>query len=112
MPFTNSPWDGGSVESGQDAAGFCRCCLIDLNEGEKVKGQCKLPIRATPGGPINLNAMAAAAGALAGARGGMDAPGEAKRKAARRLVSLYREAEKEPPPALLRVAGMKQSQAG
>lgn len=107
MPFTNGPWDGAAAESGQEAGAFCRCCLIDLNDGEKVKGQCKLPIRSTPGGPINLNAMSAAAAALAGARGGVDAPAEKKRAAARRLVGLYREADREPPPALLRVAGMR-----
>lgn len=103
MPFTSALWDGGAVESGQEAAEFCRCCLIDLNEGEKAKAMCKLPVRATPGGPVNLNAMAAAAAALAGARGGLDAPAEAKRAAARKLVRLYREAEREPPAGLLRV---------
>jgi hypothetical protein len=102
MPFTSSAWE--SPESGMDAGAFCACCLIDLNEGrEKVKGNCKLPIRSTPGGPINLNAMAAAAAALAGARGGVDAPAEKKRSAARRLKSLYREAGKEPPESLSRV---------
>jgi len=107
MPFTSAPWDGGAVESGQEAGAFCRCCLIDLNEGEKSKGQCKLPVRSTPGGPYNVNAMAAAAAALAGARGGLSAPAEDKRKAARRLVGLYREAKKEPPAGLLRAAGMR-----
>lgn len=109
MPFSSSPWDAGAVESSQDAAAYCRCCLIDLNEGEKVKGQCKLPVRATPGGPINTNAMGAAVGSLAGSRGGLNAPAEAKRKAARRLVGLYREAKKEPPAGLLRAAGMRRS---
>lgn len=74
MPFTSSPWDAGAVESSQEAGAYCRCCLIDLNEGEKSKGQCKLPVRATPGGPINTNAMGAAAGSLAGSRGGLNAP--------------------------------------
>ena len=96
------------MESGQDAAGYCACCLIDLNEGgQKVKGLCKLPVKATPGGPYNLNGMAAAAGALAGARGGLDAPAEKKAAAARKLVRLYREADKEVPPALARAAGMR-----
>jgi hypothetical protein len=107
MPFTTAAWDGAAAESGQDAEAFCRCCLVDMNEGPKVKTLCKLPVRATPDGPVNLNAMAAAAAALAGGRGGLDAPGEAKRKAARKLIGLYREAEKDPPPALFRVAGMK-----
>lgn len=105
MPFTSSPWDAAVVERGQEAGPFCQCCLIDLNEGEgKTKGLCKLPVRSSPGGPYNLTAMGAAAAALAGARGGLDAPPDAKRKAARKLVRLYREAEREPPAGLLRVA--------
>jgi hypothetical protein len=97
------------VKSGQEAGAYCQCCLIDLNSGgEKVKDQCKLPVRATPGGPYNVNAMSAAAAALAGARGGVNAPAAKKKSVARRLVRLYREADREPPPALLRVAGMRQ----
>jgi hypothetical protein len=109
MPFTNTNWDAGAVESGQDAAAFCECCLLDLNAAGagKIKGPCKLPVKATPGGPYNLSAMAAAAAVLAGGRGGVDAPPEKKRAAARKLVSLYREAQREPPPALLRAAGMR-----
>jgi len=107
MPFTSAAWDGGKVESSQDAGAFCRCCLIDLNTGEKTKGACKLPVRSSPAGPYNLNAMGAAAAALAGARGGLDAPPEAKRKAARKLARLYREAGRTPPQGVLRVAGSR-----
>jgi len=96
------------VERSQDAASFCRCCLIDLNEGDKIKGKCKLPVRATPGGVYNLNGMAAAAGALAGARTPLDAPPDEKRKAARKLISLYRQADREPPASLKRIAGARQ----
>lgn len=106
MPFTNAPWDGGAVESGQSAEAFCRCCLIDANEGgEKSKAACKLPIRSTPGGPYNTNAIAAAAAALAGARGGVDASPELKRRAARKLLSLYSELGRPAPDALKRIAG-------
>ncbi len=64
MPFTNAAWDGGAVESGQEPEAFCRCCLIDLNEGgEKSKAACKLPVRSRPGGSYNTNAIAAAAAA-------------------------------------------------
>lgn len=108
MSFTSGPWDAAGVKSGQEAGPYCACCLMDLNEGAKVKDRCKLPVRSTPGGPYNLNAMAAAAAALAGGRGGLDAPGDEKRKAARKLVRLYREAGKEPPAALRRVAGMRE----
>jgi len=106
MAFTSAPWDGGAVESGQEPGAFCRCCLIDLNEGgEKSKAACKLPVRSTPGGPYNTNAIAAAAAALAGARGGLSAPPEKKRGAARRLISLYGQMGKPAPDALKRIAG-------
>jgi hypothetical protein len=104
MPFTSAAWDAGQVKSSQDAAAYCRCCLIDTNSGEKVKDNCKLPVRSSPGGPINLNAMGAAAGALAGARGGLDAPADVKRRAARKLARLYREAGRTVPQGVLRVA--------
>jgi hypothetical protein len=104
MPFTNAPWTQPSTQL--DADDYCATCLIDLNPGgeEKVKANCKLPIRSTPRGPYNLKAMAAAAAALAGARGGVDAPAAEKRKAARKLVRLYREADREPPETLVRIA--------
>lgn len=109
MPFVSSPWDAGAVKAAQEAGAYCRCCLMDLNASgqEKTKDNCKLPVRARPGGPINTNAMGAAAGALAGSRGGLDAPADAKRSAARKLVRLYREAKREPPAGLLRAAGMR-----
>jgi len=108
MPFTNKPWDAAAVKRNLDEADYCRCCLIDLNEGDKIKGKCKLPVRATPGGAYNLNAMSAAAGALAGARTPLDAPPDEKRKAARKLISLYRQADRELPASLKRIAGARQ----
>lgn len=107
MPFTNQSWN--SPESNLDAEAYCEVCLIDLNEkGEKkIKSKCKLPVRSRPGAPYNINAMRAAAQALVGARGGVDAPPEAKRQAARKLIRLFREAGVAPPQSLYRVAGMQ-----
>jgi hypothetical protein len=108
MPFSDRAW--GDVERTVQAYGsaekYCAASLIDLNEpGEdKIAAACKLPIQ-EPGGAYNLNAMRAATAVLLGARGGVDAPLEAKRKAARKLVRLYREADLEPPEALVRLAG-------
>ena len=108
MPFSNRAW--GTIDKTVQAYGsaekFCAASLIDLNEpGEdKVAGLCKLPVQ-EPTGSYNLNAMRAATAALLGARGGVDAPLEAKRKAARKLVRLYREADLEVPEALVRLAG-------
>lgn len=108
--FTNAPWS--SPESNLDVADFARVCLIDLNEPgeEKVKGKLKLPIRSTPGGPVNRNALRAAAAALGGARGDLNAPAEAKAKAARTLVRLMREADIEVGDSLLSMAGMEKAE--
>lgn len=106
MPFSNKPWGSIAESDYRDAEQFCAACLIDLNEPgqEKVKAKCKLPVK-EPGGAYNRNAIHAAAAALAGARGGVDAPPEEKRKAARRLIRLYREMDEEPPESLRRMAG-------
>lgn len=110
MPISNRPW--GEVDKTVKAYGsaekYCLACLIDMNEPgeEKVASKCKLPVR-EPDGAINRNALAAAAAALVGGRGGVDAPLAEKRKAARKLIALYREAEMEPPESLKRLAGVK-----
>jgi len=103
MPFTDVSWE--SPETQLEAADYCAVCLIDENPaGEpKVTGLCKLPVRATPGGPVNRTALHAAAAALAGARGGVKASAESKGKAARRLIRLYREAGEQPPESLRRM---------
>lgn len=108
MPISNKPWGNISESDYKDAASFCKASLIDLNEpgAEKVKAKCKLPVY-EPGGALNRNAVHAAAAALAGARGGVDAPMEEKRKAARKLIRLYRELDEEPPDSIKRLAGVK-----
>jgi len=105
MPFSNTGWDGNAVRAALGAEDYCACCLIDENEPrtEKVKERCKLPVRRGPGAPYNIVAMRAAAAALLGARGGVDAPAEAKQKAARKLVRLFREAKLDPPEGLVRM---------
>ncbi len=105
MPFSEKPWGSISESDYPDAGAFCAACLIDLNEPgqEKIKSKCKLPVR-QPDGQYNRNAIHAAAAVLAGARGGVDAPPEAKRKAARKLVRLYAEMDEEPPEAVRRLA--------
>lgn len=106
MPISNRPWSEITEPDYKDAAAFCKACLIDLNEPgeEKVKAKCKLPVY-EPGGALNRNAVHAAAAALAGARGGVQAPLEEKRKAARKLIALYRELKEEPPESIKKLAG-------
>ncbi len=105
MPFSDKPWSQFKESDYRDAEHFCSACLIDLNPPgkPKVKALCKLPVK-EPGGAYNRNAIFAAAAALAGARGGVKAPAEEKRKAARKLLRLYREMEAEPPESLRRIA--------
>lgn len=108
---SNKPWGDidKTVEAYGSAEEYCKACLIDLNESgqEKVASKCKLPIR-EPNGMLNRNGIIAAAAALAGSRGGVDAPLEEKRKAAKKLVSLYRNVlGEEPPERILKLAGMK-----
>lgn len=105
MPFSDRPWGQFSESDYETAEVFCAACLIDLNEPgeEKVKSKCKLPIR-EPGGVYNRNAIHAAAAALVGARGGVNAPEREKQKAARKLVRLYHEMGEEPPESLRRLA--------
>jgi phage head maturation protease len=63
------------------------------------KQSCKLPVR-EPDGTVNRNAVAAAAGALAGARGGVDATPAQKKTAAARLRGLYKKIGDTPPSSL------------
>ncbi len=106
MPISNKPWGSVSESDYRDAAAFCKAALIDLNEpgGEKIKSRCKLPVY-EPGGALNRGAVHAAAAVLAGARGGVSAPAEEKRKAARKLLRLYNELDEEAPESLRRLAG-------
>lgn len=103
MAFTDESW--ASPESDLEAGPFCACCLIDENPDgqEKIKALCKLPIRSTPGGPVNRNALRNAAGRIFQMTG---VDPQERRAAARRLVGLMKEAGIEvSSQALLRLAG-------
>ncbi|NOZ27972.1 MAG: hypothetical protein GXP39_07970 [Chloroflexi bacterium] len=107
MAISDKPW-GQLQESDYTLAQWHRACLIHLHDGSPTaKSQCKLPVR-EPDGTLNRNGVHAAAAALAGARGGVKAPPEQRRKAARALVRLYRrELKEDPPESILRIAGMR-----
>ncbi|MBI4494432.1 MAG: hypothetical protein HY690_16745 [Chloroflexi bacterium] len=104
---STKPWGSIGESDYADAADFCSACLIDLNESgaEKTKARCKLPVREpkSMGGKLNANGMRAAAAVLAGARGGVDAPPEQKRAAARKLAGMMRSADMEPPESMRRM---------
>jgi hypothetical protein len=107
VPVSNRAWGTISEADYPTAASFCSASLINGNTGPSSrwsKEACKLPYK-EPGGVINRGGVHAAAGALAGARGGVSATPEQKKAAARRLISIYRNDLKEDPPeSLVRLA--------
>jgi hypothetical protein len=97
MRVSDLPWSSFS-QADYDVAQWHRACLIHLHDGPPTaKNQCKLPVR-EPDGTLNRNGVHAAAAVLAGARGGVDAPRTQIIKAARQIVSLYRNVLNETPP--------------
>lgn len=79
-------------------------CLIHNHDGPPTsKTQCKLPIK-TPDGTVNKNGVFAAAAALAGARGGVNASSDQKASAAKTLINHYKKIGATPPPALTQMA--------
>lgn len=87
-----------------------RACLIHQHQGAPTsKNQCKLPVR-TPNGAINRNGVRAAAAALAGARGGVDASDAEKASARTALVRLYSELDEDPPPGLAKHSDMSEDE--
>jgi hypothetical protein len=103
--FTNKPWDG-SANRWPDAASYADSSLINLNTGARsnwTKGNVKLPYK-EPDGTVNVNAVHAAAAALAGGRGGVQASPQAKRAAAKKLVSLYAQMKQDVPQAIKQMA--------
>lgn len=105
MPFSNKPWSQFSESDYETAEKYCSACLIDMNpSGEKKKKElCKLRVK-EPSGVYNRNGIHAAAASLAGAREPLKAPASEKKKAARKLLRLYREMGDEPPDSLKRIA--------
>ena len=104
--FSNKPW-GDFGESDYTLEQWHEACLIHLHEGQMTsKAECKLAVK-EPGGMYNRNGIHAAAAALAGARTPLKAPPEEKRKAARKLISLYRQMDALAPESTYRIAGEK-----
>lgn len=104
MAYTDAKWDG-AASNYKDTDAYCAACLIDTNPSGKPKTQdnCKLPVK-TPDGDVNTNALGAAAAALAGARGGIQASPADKKSAAKKLISYYSGAKMTPPDSLKRMA--------
>lgn len=109
MAISNKPW-GDFTEADYTLEQWHRACLVHLHDGDPTaKSQCKLSVR-EPDGTLNRNGIHAAAAALAGARTPLDAPPEQKRRAARELVRLYKQAQEVAPESTYRIAGEKRPQ--
>ena len=108
MAASTKPWSAPTVaDFAGDPAKYCDACMIDMNEpgGQKTAGQCKLPYK-EPDGTVNANALRSIAAILGGARGGVDAPADKKRAAARKTAGLMRANNMTPGDGLMRMAGM------
>jgi hypothetical protein len=105
---SDRPWSGVTRRQYASATEFCAACLIDENPSgrPKTKTRCKLPVYEPRqmGGLLNRNAVRAAAERLVATRGGVVAPPELKRLAAKRLVALFAEIGETPPPSLAALA--------
>lgn len=99
--ISNKPWSNFK-ESDYTPAQWKIACLIVRGDGS-TKAQCSLPVR-EPDGTLNKNALSAAAGALAGARGGVNATPEEKSKAMTALKRLYAVANMDVPGSMAQSA--------
>jgi len=108
MAVSNRPWGEISESDYPSPAAFCSACLIDENEpgADKVKSNCKLPVR-EPGGALNRNGVHAAAQRLSATQ----ASPAAKAAAARKLVRLYGELKEDPPESVSRMAHQQINEA-
>jgi hypothetical protein len=99
VAVSDKPWSQFSA-SDYSIEQWRRACLLKMPGGDpNAKSTYKLPVR-EPGGALNRNGVHAAAAALAGARGGVNAPAEAKAAAKRKLRGLYRQLGEDPPESL------------
>lgn len=100
MAIVDKPWDG-SASKYPNTASYCNACLIDENEPgqDKVQAKCSLPVK-EPNGDINKNALSAAAARI----GQVKTSPANKKKAARKLKSLYGQANMDVPDSLKRLA--------
>lgn len=104
MAVSDKPWSGFSQGDYSDAQ-WRSACILDRGGNGTAKERYALPVK-EPNGDVNRNGAQAAAAVLAGGRGGVNAPAAAKRAAARRLVSIYRnDLNEDPPDSLRRLAG-------
>lgn len=98
---SDTPWSQ-FTPADYSPAQWHKACLIHMHPPGQVpddKEHCKLPVR-EPDGTLNRNGVHAAAGVLAGARGGVNASPGSKKMAAQQLRGLYKRIGDTPPASL------------
>jgi ribosomal protein S18 acetylase RimI-like enzyme len=98
VTISNAPWSNFK-ESDYTLAQLIRATLIHPPTPTQVKSDYKLRVR-EPDGTLNKNGVFAAASALAGGRGGVNATNAQKSSAAVKLIGLYRILDAEPPESI------------
>lgn len=99
MHVSEQPWSNYTAAD-YTVEQWHRACLIHQHQGAPTsKSECKVPVR-TPDGALNRNGVHAAAAALAGARGGVNASPEQLSSAKAALRRLYSELGEESPDSL------------
>jgi HK97 family phage prohead protease len=102
MATTSKPWDGSASRFSDDQ--YTASTLFCRPGDGAPKERCSLPVL-EPDGTLNVNALGAAASALAGGRGGLANATQAMRAtAARKLIRYYNAVGKEPPSSLVTLA--------
>jgi HK97 family phage prohead protease len=96
---TTRAWDGSAARFSDSE--YERSCLICRSGDEPPKTRCSLPVL-EPDGALNVHALDAAAGRLNQLT---NVTTEQKAAAARKLRRLYSQAEMEPPPSVMAMAG-------
>ncbi|AHH98324.1 hypothetical protein [Kutzneria albida] len=100
--ISDEDWDGSASRFTLEQ--YRASCLIGPSEASEDKADYKLPVK-EPNGDVNRNAVHAAAAALAGGRGGVDASDDEKKAAAKTLIALYGQLKEDPPDSLVELAG-------
>jgi HK97 family phage prohead protease len=102
MSTTSAAWDGSPSRFTDEQ--YKRSALLCRGQSDSPKTDCSLPVL-EPGGALNVNALGAAASALAGGRGGLaNVTPALKAAAARKLIRYYNAAGMDPPESLRRLA--------
>jgi HK97 family phage prohead protease len=102
MAVSRKPWDGSAGRFTDEQ--YQASCLIDRGGDGSPKVRCSLPVL-EPDGSLNVNALAAAAGALQGARTNLvGVTQQMKVAAARKLLRYYRLAGMTPPAGIVTLA--------